>query len=264
MRIRIVDLLKIFGVYRLYQKWLYTQIKKGEMPRHVGFILDGNRRWASRYRVSKEYAYAIGADKVTDVIKWAKDLGIKSLTFFVFSTENIKRPKDEVSIIFNIFREKLVKALEDEDLVRNGVRIKFIGDRKRVPRELLMLMDKVEKRTSECNNILVNIAFLYGGKWDIISATKKIVSDVLNRKLKIEDITAETFQRYLSTSYLNDNQDVDLILRTGGEYRLSNFLLWQAAYSELIFLDIYWPEFRKIDFMRAIRTYQQRHRRFGQ
>jgi tritrans,polycis-undecaprenyl-diphosphate synthase [geranylgeranyl-diphosphate specific] len=104
---------------------------------------------------------------------------------------------------------------------------------------------------------------MYGGKWDIIYATKNIVKDALDGKLDVDEITSEVFQQYLSTSHLNDNQDVDLILRTGGEYRLSNFLLWQSAYSELIFFDIYWPEFRKIDFMRAIRIYQQRHRRFG-
>jgi len=263
MRIRFIDILKILGIYRLYEKWLHKQLEIGEMPKHVGFILDGNRRWANRHGVTKEYAYSIGADKVIDVIKWARELGIKSLTFFVFSTENINRPDDEVSIIFNIFRKKLLKALEDEELVKNGIKIKFIGDRSKAPLEIIDLMDRLEKKTISCNNLVVNVAFMYGGKWDIIYATKNIVKDALNGKVDVDKITPEVFQQYLSTSHLNDNQDVDLILRTGGEYRLSNFLLWQSAYSELIFFDIYWPEFRKIDFMRAIRTYQQRHRRFG-
>ncbi|RLG62301.1 di-trans,poly-cis-decaprenylcistransferase [Candidatus Geothermarchaeota archaeon] len=261
--IRLIDILRILGVYKIYEKVLYKQIKNGVAPNHIGLILDGNRRWASRNKISKEEAYRIGAEKVKQVIKWSRELGIKSVTFFIFSTENIYRPPDEVETIFTLFKEYLEEALTDDELIKNGIKIKFIGDHNNAPNDLRDLMNKLEERTKECNSMIVNIAFLYGGKWDIVNATKRIIKDVLDNKLGIESITIETFQKYLSTSHLNDNQDVDLILRTGGEYRLSNFLLWQAAYSELIFLDIYWPEFRKIDLMRAIRTYQKRHRRFG-
>jgi len=263
MNIRLINVLKLIGVYRLYEKWLYTQIKNGLMPNHVGLILDGNRRWADKNRCSKSVAYTIGAEKVKEVIKWARELKIKSLTFFVFSTENLQRPREEIDIIFNIFRKNILDALNDDDLIKHGVRIKFIGDKSRIDPALRDLMEKLENKTSSGNTLTVNIAFLYGGKWDIIHATKRLVNEVLNGKISINDITVETFQEYLSTSYLDKYQNVDLILRTGGEYRLSNFLLWQSAYSELVFLDIYWPEFRKIDFMRAIRTFQRRHRRFG-
>lgn len=264
LRLRLYDILRWFGVYKIYEKWLYHQINthKKEIPKHVGVILDGNRRWAVIRGLDRWKGHEIGAKKLRDLIKWSFELNIKHLTVFVFSTENFKRPKEEVSKLIDILRHELIRAINDEDIIKNGIKVKFIGDLTRFPKDIVELAQELEERTKDNNKIVVNIALGYGGKWDIINATRKIAKDLINGKLSIDDIDYSTYQKYLSTSHLS-YQDVDLILRTGGEMRLSNFLLWQAAYSELVFLDIYWPEFRKIDYMRAIRTYQQRSRRFG-
>jgi tritrans,polycis-undecaprenyl-diphosphate synthase [geranylgeranyl-diphosphate specific] len=232
------------------------------MPKHIGVILDGNRRWAIEHGYMKWYGHKIGARKLRNLIKWAKEFNIKYLTVFAFSTENFKRGEEEMKWFSNLLREELESALEDDDLSRHSIKIKFIGDISKFPTEIQEKAKLLEERTKNNSSLEVNIALGYGGKWDIINATRKIVKDVLKGRLSINDITYDTFQNYLATSHMT-HQDVDLILRTGGEMRLSNFLLWQAAYSELVFLDVYWPEFRKIDFMRAIRTYQQRNRRFG-
>jgi len=264
LRPRLYDILRIFGVYKLYEKWLYHQINsnKKELPRHVGVILDGNRRWATLHGLEKWVGHEKGAKKLRDLIKWSLEFNIKHLTVFVFSTENFKRPKEEVNKLMDILRHELIKAVNDEDIIKNGIKVKFIGDISKFPNDIIKLIYELEEKTKNNSKLVVNIALGYGGKWDIVNATRKIARDILHGKLMIDDINYETYQRYLSTSHL-PYQDVDLILRTGGEMRLSNFLLWQAAYSELVFLDVYWPEFRKIDYMRAIRTYQQRNRRFG-
>lgn len=264
LRPRLYDVLRLFGIYKIYEKWLYHQIKsrKRDIPKHVGVILDGNRRWAIIRGLDKWRGHEIGAKKLRDLIRWSLELNIKHLTVFVFSTENFKRPKEEVNRLMDILRHELIKAIYDKDIIKNGIKVKFIGDLTRFPKEIVDLVQELEEKTKENNKIVVNIALGYGGKWDIINATKRIANDIMKGELSVQDIDYSTYQKYLSTSHLS-YQDVDLILRTGGEMRLSNFLLWQAAYSELIFLDIYWPEFRKIDYMRAIRTYQQRSRRFG-
>jgi len=264
LRPRLYDILRFIGVYKVYEKWLSHQIRsqKDEVPKHVGVILDGNRRWAVLHGLDKWRGHEIGAKKFRDLIKWSLEFNIKHLTVFVFSTENFNRPKEEVSKLMEILRHELLDAINDDEIMRNGINVKFIGDLSKFPEDIVNLAKKLEEKTKHNNKMIVNIALGYGGKWDIINATKKIAQDILNGRLSIEDINYSTYQKYLSTSHL-PYPDVDLILRTGGEMRLSNFLLWQAAYSELVFLDIYWPEFRKIDYMRAIRTYQQRNRRFG-
>ena len=264
LRPRLYDVLRVIGIYKLYEKWLAHQIntRRKEVPRHVGVILDGNRRWATLRGLDKWKGHEIGAKKLRDLIKWSLEFNVKHLTVFVFSTENFNRPKQEVLKLMDILRHELIHAINDDSIIKNGIRVKFIGDLTRFPDDIIKLVKDLEEKTKDNNRIIVNIALGYGGKWDIVNATRKIARDVVNGKLNVEDIDYATYQKYLSTSHL-PYQDVDLILRTGGEMRLSNFLLWQAAYSELVFLDIYWPEFRKIDYMRAIRTYQQRHRRFG-
>lgn len=257
-------LLSLLGVYYLYEHLLFSEIKKGPIPRHIGVILDGNRRWARVRGVDKETAYSEGAKKVENIIRWCNELRIKSITMFVLSTENyFKRDKSEIEIIFNLLKRYLNKLKETSDKEKEHMNIKFIGNLSLLDdEELLNLIHEVEKIYSYDDGITVNIAFLYGGKWDIINAAKNIAREVKKGRLDPEDINVEVFQRFLSTSHL-DHQDIDLILRTGGESRLSNFLLWQAAYSELVFLDVFWPDFRKIDFLRAIRTFQRRSRRFG-
>lgn len=259
---KLYRLLHLLGIYKVYEKWLFHQIKNNNMPNHIGIILDGNRRWAREHGYAKWYGHKVGAGKLRNVIKWAREFGIKYLTVFALSTENFNRDPEEVKWFMNLLREELEKALDDDDIMRHSIRFKFIGDLNRFPEEIREKIHMLEEKTKENGSIVVNVALAYGGKWDIINATRKIAEAVKKGELDVDDITYDTYQRYLATSHL-PNQDVDLILRTGGEMRLSNFLLWQAAYSELVFLDVFWPEFRKIDFMRALRIYQQRHRRFG-
>lgn len=256
--------LKIFGIYRLYEKWLHNQINKGERPKHIGVILDGNRRWAARKGLNSWLGHRVGADKVKELLKWCYELGIKAVTLYTFSTENFKRPEKERSEIMKILREKVMEAINDKEIHKRKIRIKFIGDLNLLSedRDLIAKMRELEELTKDYRNMIVNIAVAYGGKHEILMAAKKIAEKVYKGEILPEQITYELFQNHLYTSHL-DHQDVDMILRTGGEMRLSNFLLWQSAYSELIFLDIYWPDFRKIDLMRAIRIFQKRQRRFG-
>ncbi len=258
------NIINIFGIYKIYEKLLFSEIKKGLIPKHIGVILDGNRRWAKARGVSKDIAYREGAKKVENIIRWCNELGVKSLTMFVLSTENyLKRNREEIEIIFSLLKRYLKELINRKEMDRECMNIKFIGNLDLLKdNELYALIKKAENMYTCAKGININIAFLYGGKWDIINATKNIAKDVITGNLSVEDINIDTFQKYLSTSHL-DHQDIDLILRTGGEARLSNFLLWQAAYSELVFLDIFWPDFRKIDFLRAIRIYQKRNRRFG-
>lgn len=257
-------LLLILGIYSIYEYLLFSEIKKGPIPKHIGVILDGNRRWAKVKGVEKEIAYSEGAKKVENIVSWCDELGVRSLTIFILSTENyFNRDKSEIEIIFNLLKKYLTKLVRTPDKDKKYMNIKFIGNLSLLEdRELLCLIRDIEKVYNSDSGITVNIAFLYGGKWDIINATKKIANEVRKGRLNPDDINIEIFQQYLSTSHL-DRQDIDLILRTGGESRLSNFLLWQAAYSELVFLDVFWPDFRKIDFLRAVRIYQKRTRRFG-
>jgi len=255
-------ILKIFGVYRLYEKWLYDQISKGEMPKHIGVILDGNRRWAARRGLYSWLGHKVGAEKVKDLLKWCYELGIQAVTLYTFSTENFSRPEKEREELMKILEEKVIEAINDQEIHKRKIRIKFIGDLSLLNERLVRKMRELEELTKDYKNMIVNIAVAYGGKHEILMATKKIAEKVYRGEILPEQITYDLFQEHLYTSHL-DQQDVDMILRTGGEMRLSNFLLWQSAYSELIFLDIYWPDFRKIDLMRAIRTFQKRQRRFG-
>ena len=262
LKVKLYNLLQYLGIYKIYEKWLLHQIDNAQKPSHIGIILDGNRRWAVKKGFEKWYGHKVGAGKLKDVIKWARDLNIKYLTVFAFSTENFNRDKKELQRFMNLLQEELEEALEDNSIMSHSIKFKFIGDLNKFPEEIKKKIRILENKTQDNNALIVNIALAYGGKWDIINATKRIAEIIKSGKLDINDINYDTYQKYLATSHL-PNQDVDLILRTGGEMRLSNFLLWQAAYSELVFLDVYWPEFRKIDFMRAIRIYQQRNRRFG-
>jgi len=255
-------LLRSLGVYSLYEKWLGRQIQKGEFPHHVGVILDGNRRWAEKRGKNPWIGHRVGASKVEELVKWCLDLNIKVLTLYVFSTENIHRNPREVEELMNLIWEETQKALKDGELMREGVRIKLIGRESQIPKKLLEAIKELERKTEKNDRLIVNIAIAYGGKKEIVDAAKSIAEDVKAGKIDPASIDENLFQRYLYTSHLS-NPDVDMVIRTSGEMRLSGFLLWQSAYSELVFLDVYWPEFRKIDLMRAIRIYQRRQRRFG-
>ncbi|RLF07012.1 MAG: di-trans,poly-cis-decaprenylcistransferase [Thermoprotei archaeon] len=254
--------LKALGIYKLYEKLLENEVKSGNLPNHIALILDGNRRWAKMRNLPSWLGHEKGAKKVEEVLDWMLDLGIKTVTLYVLSTENLKRDKRELEKLFHIISKYLDKALNNEKILKYGVKVKAIGNLSLLPIEIQNKIRALEAKTASNNERFLNIAIAYGGRLEIINATKKIAQDVLEGKIKIDEIDEKLFEKYLFTSHL-PNPSPDLVIRTSGEERLSNFLLWQSAYSELIFLDIYWPDFRRIDLLRAIRTYQKRHRRFG-
>ena len=255
-------LLKIFGVYKLYEKWLEETIKKGEIPTHIAVIMDGNRRWARKRGLYPWLGHKFGAEKVDELIDWCINLGIKVITIYALSTENLKRSKRELDEILRLLKEKSLEYVNDERLHKHGIRVKVIGRKDLLPRDVRDALEKLEEATSKYNNLYLNLAVAYGGRAEIVDASKNLIKDVLAGKVKVDEIDEAILERYLYTSDI-PNHEPDMIIRTSGEERISNFLLWQSAYSELVFLDVYWPEFRKIDLMRAIRIYQKRQRRFG-
>ena len=254
--------LSIIGVYKLYEKWLWYQVKNGEKPEHIAIILDGNRRWASANELNPWLGHEKGAETVEQLLDWCEKLGVKFTTLYTFSTENFKRSSREIEEIMRIAEEKFRKLLTDERIHRNKVHVKVIGRVNLLPENLQQLIADVEKSTADYDNQFLNFAFAYGGREEIVDATKTIAEKVKNGELDLNDVDESTFEQHLYTSHM-PKQDPDLIIRTSGEERLSGFLLWQSAYSELCFLDVYWPDFRLIDLLRAIRTFQRRKRRFG-
>ncbi len=241
---------------------MLKEIKNGkDLPTHVAVIMDGNRRFAKQLGLEDSSGHIKGKDKLEEMLKWCTEVGIEILTVYAFSTENFKRDSEEVKHLMDLFNENFKKAAEDERVHENKIRIKAIGDIERFPEEVRKSIKYAEEKTEDYNNYYFNMAVGYGGREEIVQAIKKIAKDVKEDKLDIGDIDEEVFAQRLYTS---DFPDPDLILRTSGEERISNFLLWQSAYSELYFTDVYWPGFRKIDFLRAIRSYQNRHRRLGE
>ncbi|MEJ5327204.1 MAG: polyprenyl diphosphate synthase [Candidatus Bathyarchaeia archaeon] len=255
-------LLAIVGAYKLYEKWLWQQVKNGSKVEHIAIILDGNRRWALEKDLNPWLGHKKGAEKVEQLLEWCDKLEVKFITLYAFSTENFKRSPQEVAEIMKLAEEKFRKLLTDERIHRNKVHVKVIGRINLLPMSLQQLIADVEKATEDYDRQFLNIAFAYGGRAEIVDAAKSIAEKVLNGKLKLDEVSEEIFEKHLYTAHL-PKQEPDLIIRTSGEERLSGFLLWQSAYSELAFLDVYWPDFRLIDLLRAIRTFQTRKRRYG-
>ncbi len=209
-----------------------------------------------------KWGHKQGADTVEQLLDWCHMLNVKYVTLYTFSTENFTRQSDEVEKIMQIAEERFRKLLKDERLHRDKVHVKVIGRVNLLPESLQESIADVEKATENYDCYFWNFAFAYGGRAEIVDATKTIAMKVKSGELSLDDVNESTFEKYLYTSHM-DKQDPDIIIRTSGEERLSGFLLWQAAYSELLFLDVYWPDFRLIDLLRAIRTFQRRKRRFG-
>jgi tritrans,polycis-undecaprenyl-diphosphate synthase [geranylgeranyl-diphosphate specific] len=257
-------LLSAAGVYKIYEKWLQYQVKNGNKPEHIAIILDGNRRWAFEQSFSNPWmGHRFGASKVESLLDWCLDLDTKSITLYAFSTENFQRPPEEIEQIMEIAGTKLHQILTDERIHRNRIRVKVIGRVGLLPKRVQELILRAEEATKDYNEHFLNIAFAYGGRAEIVDATRKIAEKIEKGELKPDAIDEQIFASHLYTAHL-PKQDPDIIIRTSGEERLSGFLLWQSAYSELFFLDVYWPDFRRIDLLRAVRTYQNRKRRFGQ
>ena len=229
-----------------------------KIPNHVAIILDGNGRWAEKNGHPRNYGHKKGCDNLVRIAKYARKCNIKYLSLFAFSTENWSRPEKEVKYLMsliNIYLSKYAKQLVD-----NNVRVKVLGTRKNLSIEILSLIEKIEKMTENCNGNFLNICFNYGSHEEIVNATKNICSDYALGKINLEDITEKSFENYL---YTKDIPPVDLLIRTSGEKRVSNFLLWQIAYSEFLFVDVHWPAFSYDDFDKAIDEYNNRTRRFG-
>lgn len=237
---------------------LIGQIDKSRLPRHVAVIMDGNGRWAKQRNLERSQGHVEGVNTVRKITEIASEVGIGYLTLYTFSTENWNRPKEEVDALMNL----IVVAIEREtpDLIKNNVRLTMIGDIKRMPEFARTRLQKCMDDTSHCTGLVLCLALSYSSKWEILEAVKRIAEDVKVGRLHEDDINDALFSSYLTTSHI---PDPDLLIRTAGDLRISNFLLWQIAYSELYFTDIYWPDFTKDDFCRAIIDYQGRERRFG-
>jgi len=256
------DFLSVIGAYKLYERWLWSQIKNDEKVEHIAIILDGNRRWASEKELDPWLGHEKGAERVEQLLDWCEKLGVKFITLYAFSTENFRRSAEEVREIMRIAENEFQKLLTDERIHRNKVHVKVIGRVNLLPEDLQKLIRDVEKATENYDKQFLNFAFAYGGRAEIVDAAREIAQKVKDGELSPEAVDEQMFEQYLYTSHM-PKQEPDLIIRTSGEERLSGFLLWQSAYSELCFLDVYWPDFRLIDLLRAIRTFQKRKRRFG-
>jgi tritrans,polycis-undecaprenyl-diphosphate synthase [geranylgeranyl-diphosphate specific] len=222
--------------------------------------MDGNRRFAQELGLSWEAGHIFGKEKLEEVLDWCFDLGIHVLTIYAFSTENFKRSENEVKTLMNLLKLELEKAKEDSRIHQNKVRIRILGHLESLPKDVQQSAKSIMDMTKAYKTYYLNIALAYGGREEIIQAIQHMGSDIKKGKLKVKNISQKTVASYLYTKGL---PDPDLILRTSGEERISNFLLWQLAYSELYFSDVYWPALQKRDFLQAIRTYQHRKRRFG-
>ena len=230
----------------------------GGKPRHVAIIMDGNGRWAVQRGQPRLVGHHAGARRVREVIEACPDLGVKYLTVFAFSTENWKRTQQEVAGLMGLFRRYIKN--EAHAFLDAGGRVRFIGDRVRLDEKLVRLMDELELMTSDNDKFHLTIALNYGGRDEVARAARRLAHDVKAGKLDPRAITDETFPQYLDTYFL---PDPDLVIRTSGEARISNFLLWQSAYSEYEFVDTLWPDFTGEEFGRIVRGFEKRERRFG-
>ncbi|MCK0094399.1 polyprenyl diphosphate synthase [Yoonia sp. F2084L] len=227
-------------------------------PAHVAIIMDGNGRWAQKRGRPRLFGHHAGARRVREIVAACPDLGVKYLTIFAFSTENWKRTQTEVAGLMTLFRRYLER--EAKELFESGVCVRFIGDRVRLDDKLVSLMDELELRTADNDRVHLTVALNYGGRDEVTRAAKRLAFEVEQGRLTHKDVDAETLARFLDTHVL---PDPDLVIRTSGEARISNFLLWQSAYAEYEFLDTLWPDFSAAEFAKVLDGYGQRDRRFG-
>jgi undecaprenyl diphosphate synthase len=233
-------------------------LDKENIPQHVAIIMDGNGRWAKKRNLPRTMGHRAGVEAIRRVLKDAKEIGIKYLTLYAFSTENWKRPYEEVSALMKLLIEYLKKELDE--LNKNDVVIRISGDINNVPKNVQEEIIKAVKLTKDNKGVVLNLAFNYGGRDEILRAVKNITEDFKNGEIGVDEITEEAFSNYL---YTNNMPDPDLIIRPSGEQRISNFLLWQCAYSEFWYSDIYWPDFNEEHLHKAIYDFQHRKRRYG-
>lgn len=226
------------------------------VPRHIAIIMDGNGRWAKARGKERTYGHQEGVERVKDIMTAAVNLGVEYLTLYTFSTENWNRPADEVAALMAL----LLKHLEEELFIKKNARFRVIGDKSRLPQAVQDVCNYMEERTKNHTKTCMVLALSYSSKWEITNAVQKIAQEVKEGTLAADAINEETISQHLATNFM---PDPELMIRTGGEERLSNYLLWQCAYSEFYFTDIYWPDFKEEEFHKAIVDYQSRQRRFG-
>ncbi len=227
------------------------------IPKHIGIIMDGNGRWAKKRLLPRNMGHKKGAEVFQDITRYCNELGLEAVTFYAFSTENWKRPAEEVNGIMSLLKEYLVKAFDYE---KENNRVIFLGDKSAFSGELLDLMLDIEEKTKDRTGMTLNIALNYGSRNEIVHAAKNIAKRVKDGQIALEDIDEKLFSDYL---YTKGQPDPDFILRPSGEKRLSNFLLWQSAYAEFVYMDVLWPDFTRADLDKAIIEFNKRNRRFG-
>ncbi|NQT81367.1 MAG: isoprenyl transferase [Candidatus Aminicenantes bacterium] len=237
------------------EELLVKQLDFSRLPRHVAVIMDGNGRWAKKRKLPRIEGHRTGAKSVREIVETCARLGIKFLTLYAFSKENWKRPKKEVATLWKLLEDYLKK--QDKVLVKNQFRLKVIGQREAIPLSVKKELERVEELTKDNNNLTIVLALNYGGRDEIVDAVRKICEE---KDFDINSLDEERFSQYLYTNHL---PDPDLLIRTSGELRISNFLLWQIAYSEIWFTKVFWPDFRKKQMLQALVDYQKRERRFG-
>ncbi|MFH1820820.1 MAG: polyprenyl diphosphate synthase [Methanobacteriota archaeon] len=235
-------------------------MNSARIPKHVAIVLDGNRRFAGEKGLNRFDGHIFGAKKLEEVIGWCQELGIKHITVYAFSTENFTRNEEEVKILMDLMTNKFKEVVKDPRVHKYRIRVKAIGDLGSLPDQVQRAIDEAQEATRTYDGHTLNIAVGYGGRAELAEAVRKICNHIEKGEISTNDVDENLISRHLYTAGL---PDPDLIIRTSGEERLSGFLLWQSAYSELYFCEANWPAFSKIDFLRAIRTYQGRERRFG-
>ena len=239
---------------------MMDNLDMNRIPEHIAIIMDGNGRWATERGKERSYGHQAGVETVRRITSECTRLGVKYLTLYTFSTENWNRPADEVAALMGL----VLTSLEDEIFMKNNVRFRVIGDLKRLPQQVQDKLQETMDHTAKNDSMTMVVALSYSSRWEILNATKKMVKEALESGSTYEQIedklTEENFEKHLETSFM---PDPELLIRTGGELRISNYLLWQIAYSELYFCDTFWPDFNEEDLHKAIASYQNRQRRFG-
>lgn len=233
-------------------------MKRYKVPKKLAIILDGNRRYAKKLHLQPWKGHEFGVKKLENLFEWCRELGIKELTLYSFSTENFKRSRQEKDFLFNIFKHEFNNMKYRQDIFKNKIRVKVIGRLDMFPKDISKAMLDIMEKTKNHKNFTVNFAMAYGGRQEITDAVKKIAKGVEKGKIKVNSINEN-----LITKNLYLQSEPDILIRPGGEFRLSNFLIWQSAYSELFFIDKLWPEFTKDDLIRCIEEFNKRERRFG-
>ena len=233
-----------------------NELDMSRIPRHIAIIMDGNGRWATERNKPRSYGHQAGVDTVRRITSECTRLGVKYLTLYTFSTENWNRPAEEIHALMGL----VLTSLEDEIFMKNNVRFRVIGDIGRLPKEVQEKLHETEEHTRNNSKMTMVVALSYSARWEITEAARQIAEQVKSGELNADDITEDTVSQRLTTNFM---PDPELLIRTGGELRISNYLLWQIAYSELYFCDTYWPDFSEEDLHKAIASYQSRQRRFG-